>query len=92
MNIELPTRHVEQLNKQAVAAGYENVEAYVAYLLAGLAEHPTAADIFAPLSEDELAASLATIDESRRQFEAGEGLSLEEAERRTLALLDRRRP
>lgn len=39
------------------------------------------------LSEDELAASLAMIDRSMAQFEAGEGMSVEEARRRSREML-----
>jgi len=40
--------------------------------------------LFAPLTETELAESLAMIDRSMEQIEAGEGLTVDEARSRTV--------
>lgn len=91
MHIEIPAPQAERLQRHAIAAGYESVESYVTEFVLNLAENPTAAELFAPLTEDELAASLAMIEKGMQQIDAGEGLTVDEARQRSLDRFERGR-
>ena len=87
MQIDLSSFTTEKLAGHAAAAGFASVEQYVTQFVHTLAERPQIDDVFAPLSETELQASLAMIDQGMEQIRAGVGLSVEEARRQTLASL-----
>jgi len=87
MQIDIPSQEAKQLAQQATAAGFPSVEKYVTELLLTLAERPHIEQLFPPLSPDDLEASLSMIDLGRKQIAAGEGMSVEEARRRSLELL-----
>ena len=83
MQLNIPPHETEKLTQHATAAGFASVETYVTQFVLTLAEHPDVNDVFAPLSGDELAASLAMIDRGMGEIDAGKALSIEEARRRT---------
>ncbi|MCC7474673.1 MAG: hypothetical protein IT425_04715 [Pirellulales bacterium] len=82
MRIEIPQSEQQRLAMHAAEAGFDNVEQFVTDHIRSLAqqtlgtEHPR-------LTPGELAASLALVDKSMAEFNAGGGLGLEEARRRT---------
>ena len=84
MHIQIPQDEADKLARHAAAAGFDSVEKYVADFVLNLANHPTADELFGPLSDNELAASLAMIDQGMQQINDGEGLTVDEARRRTL--------
>ncbi len=83
MKIDIPPTEQDRLVQHAAAAGYDNVERYAAEHLVALAQEPTPEEL-APLSEEELQASLAMCDESVAQFDAAKGLSITEAHQLSL--------
>ncbi len=87
MQIDLSSFTTEKLAGHAAAAGFTSVEQYVTEFVHILADRPDIDDVFSPLSDSELQASLAMIDQGMEQIRAGEGLSVEEARRQTLASL-----
>jgi hypothetical protein len=89
MQIDIPTVEAKKLELHAAAAGFDSVEKYVTEFVLTLAEQPNAAEHFAPLADDELAASLAMIDRGMAQIRSGQGLSVAEARRHTLEQLGR---
>lgn len=74
MQIDIPAEHYDGLARHAAAAGYGNVEAFIA----ALAEEPTA-DPRGPLTENELRRSAAECDRSIANIEAGAGRDLRQA-------------
>ncbi len=74
MHIDVSAEDYAGLVRHAVAAGYGNVEAF----LAALADEPTA-DPCGMLSEDEVRRSAAECDAGIRSIEAGVGRDLREA-------------
>ena len=84
MQIDIPSDDIKKLEQHAAAAGFGHVEQYVSQFVLALAEHPSADELFAPLTETELAESLAMIDRSMEQIEAGEGLTVDEARSRAV--------
>lgn len=87
MNIDIPPDQRQKLTEHATAAGFDSVERYVTEFVLTLADRPTAKQIFTPLSDDELNASLAGIDQCMKQINAGQGLSVEQAHARSLGNL-----
>jgi hypothetical protein len=87
MQIDISSHETEKLSRHASAAGFADVVEYVTQFVHTLAERPAVDDLFAPLRDDELAASLAMIDRGMVQIQAGEGLSVDEARRRALSTL-----
>jgi hypothetical protein len=90
MQIDLSNDTTEKLAGQATAAGFSSVEQYVTEFVHVLAERPSVDEVFAPLIDKELAASLAMIHRGIEQIRSGEGLNVEEARRRSLASLGKR--
>ncbi len=88
MHIDLPQTEQEKLTQQAMAAGFDDVKLFIAEHLVALAHQPARED-FAPLSDEELEASLAMIDRSMEEFSAGGGLTLDQAREKSLELLKR---
>ena len=84
MQINIPSSEAEKLTRHATAAGFDNVEMYVTEFVRTLAERPAANDLFAPLTDDELAVSLAMIDRGMSEIDAGQGMSVDEARLKTL--------
>lgn len=74
MQIDISTAHYEGLARHAAAAGYGNVEAFIA----ALAAEPTA-DPRGPLSDDDLRRSAAECDQGIAAIEAGAGRDLRQA-------------
>lgn len=89
MQIDIPTTEAKKLERHAAAAGFDSVEKYVTEFVMTLADRPEAGELFAPVTDDELAASLAMIDRGMEQIRAGEGLSVEAARFRTLEQIGR---
>lgn len=87
MHIDLSSYETENLTRHAAAAGFASVEQFVTQFVHTLAERPNVDELFAPLGDKELAASLAMIDRGMEQIQAGEGLGIDEARQRTLAHL-----
>ena len=83
MHLNIPHHEAEKLARHATAAGFASVENYVTEFVLTLAERPRVDEIFAPLTDDELAGSLAMIDRGMAEIDGGKGLSVEEARRRT---------
>ena len=83
MQLKIPSHEIEKLTQHATAAGFGSVESYVTQFVLALAERPNTKEVFAPLKDDELAASLAMIDRGIAEIGAGQGMSLDEARRRT---------
>lgn len=83
MQLNIPPYEIEKLTQHANAAGFGSVETYVTQFVLALAERPSVEESFAPLTDAELTASLAMIDQGRSEIEAGKGLSVEEARRRS---------
>ncbi len=79
----------KKLELHATAAGFDSVEKYVAEFVLTLAKQPNAAEQFAPIADNELAASLAMIDRGMSQIRSGQGLNIAEARRHTLEQLGR---
>jgi len=86
MQIDIPKTEHERLAQQAAAAGYADVELYATEHLLALAQEPTPGEL-PPLAEDELQASLAMCNESMAEFEAGQGLTINEAHNLSLRRL-----
>ena len=86
MQINIPQHEHQRLAEQAAAAGYDDVAIYVSDHLLALAQQPTPSELES-LSAEELRASLAMCDESISQFEAGAGLSIDEARELSLQRL-----
>lgn len=86
MNLSIPADAVARLRTHAAAAGYADVERCVTDHVIHLASQPSN-DELPPMSESELQASLAMIDRSMAEFEAGKGMSLDEARRASLERL-----
>jgi hypothetical protein len=74
MQIDISSEHYERLVHQAKAAGYVNLEGFIA----ALAEEPTA-DPRGPLTEDALRESAAECERGIAQIEAGGGRDVREA-------------
>lgn len=87
MQLNIPPHEFEQLARHAAAAGFASVETYVTQFVIQLAQRPEADKLLAPLTDAELAASLATIDRSMAEIDAGQGLALHEARRQSLEKL-----
>ena len=83
MQIDIPFTEEKRLIEQAAAQGYASVEAYASELLVQVAQSG-ARSAFAPLTDEEMEASLAMIERSLAEFEAGKGLTLDQARERTL--------
>lgn len=81
MQLNIPPHEIEKLTQHATAAGFGNVESYVTQFVLALAERPSVEEAFSPLTDAELAASLAMIDQGLAEIKAGKGLSVEEARR-----------
>jgi hypothetical protein len=71
MQIDIPAAEAEKLERQAAAAGFDSAEKYVTEFVLTLAERPDALELFAPMTDDELAASLAMIDRGMEDARAG---------------------
>jgi hypothetical protein len=89
MQIDIPVSEAQKLARHAAAAGYESVEKYVTDFVLTLAERPNETELFAPMTDEEMAASLAMIDRGMEQIRAEEGLSVEAARRHSLEQLGR---
>ena len=87
MQIDIPLTEQQRLAVHAAEAGYDDVELFVTEHIRALAQQPSIA-AGPRLSPQQLEASLAVIDKSMAELEAGGGLSLEEARRRTLERLE----
>ncbi len=83
MQLNIPPHETEKLAQHATAAGFGSVEKYVTQFVLTLAERPRADEVFAPLTDDELAVSLAMIDRGTAEIDAGKGMNIDEARRRT---------
>jgi hypothetical protein len=86
MQIDLTGHETEILGRQAAAAGFANANEYVAQFVHTLAQNPE--PLLASLSDDEMASSLAMIDQGVAEIRAGQGLTIEEARKVSLAPLD----
>jgi hypothetical protein len=84
MHINLSGHETELLGRQAAAAGFASADEYVAQFVHTLARQP---DVLVPLDNDELAASLAMIDQGMAEIRSGQGLSVDEARRQSLSPL-----
>jgi hypothetical protein len=71
MQIDIPSIETEKLARHAAAAGFDSVETYVTEFVLTLAERPNATELFAPMTNDELTASLAMIDRGMEEVRAG---------------------
>jgi hypothetical protein len=71
MQIDIPPAEAEKLERRAAAAGFDSAEKYVTEFVLTLAERPDALELFAPMTDDELAASLALIDRGMEDVKAG---------------------
>jgi hypothetical protein len=85
MHIDLTGHETEILGRQAAAAGFASADEYVTHFVHTLAQSPE--HVLAPLDDQELAASLAMIDQGMVEICAGKGLTVEEARRESLAIL-----
>ena len=81
MQLNIPSHETEKLAQHAAAAGFGSVEKYVTQFVLTLAERPRAGEVFAPLTDDELAESLAMIDRGTAEIDAGKGMNVDEARR-----------
>ena len=81
MQIDISPSDIARLTRHAQAAGFADVESYVRHFVAALAETDDADKLLPPLSEDELANSLAMLDQGMEELAAGSGQSLEESRR-----------
>ena len=89
MHINIPQAEQEQIARMATAAGYSDVEHYITeHVLALAYQQP---DELPSLTSDELKASLQMCDQSMAEFDAGRGLTSEQARSQTLDYL-RQRP
>jgi len=70
MQIEIPQSEQEILVRQAVAAGYDNVERYVTEQVRALVYQPTVEDI---------AENVARLERADASIDAGRGIDAEEA-------------
>jgi len=86
MQIDIPPAEQQKLAAKAIAAGFDDVEAYVAEHVLALAHYGP--EVLAPMTDAELQASLAMCDESMAQIDRGEGISVEESRRKTFEALD----
>lgn len=79
MKIEISVSEATEnrLGELARAFGYESTEAFVSDHLATLSGQPASQEL-APPSESELAETLAMLDESMAQIDAGQGLTVEQ--------------
>ena len=84
MQLNIPPHEVEKLTQHATAADFSSVETYVTQFVLTLADRQRGDEVFLPLTDEELAASLAMIDRGVAEVEAGHGMSIEEAHRRTI--------
>jgi hypothetical protein len=71
MQIDIPAAEAEKLERHAAAAGFDSAEKYVTEFVLTLAERPDALELFAPMTDDELAAGLAMIDRGMEDARAG---------------------
>ena len=78
MQIELPSSVEERLTAHAKAAGYDNVERYAVEHLQAIADQPTPPEL-TPLSDEQLAESLAMLRESEADLAAGRTQDMREA-------------
>jgi hypothetical protein len=85
MYINLTGHETEILGQQAAAAGFASADEYVADFVHTLAQSPE--HVLAPLDDQELAASLAMIDQGMAEIRTSQGLTIEEARRASLASL-----
>jgi hypothetical protein len=79
MHIDIPITEAKKLERHATAAGFDSVEKYVTEFVLTLAERPDALELFAPMIDDELAASLAMIDRGMEEIKAGRTTTAKEA-------------
>ena len=82
MQLDIPPSESAKLACQASAAGFPNVEQYVTQFVLTLADRSDQDQVLPPLADDELAASLAMVDQGLAEIDAGKGLSVDEARRR----------
>lgn len=80
MQIDIPQDQYDLLTRQAVAAGFPDVPAFIAALAGDFTEDPRG-----PLSEEELSKSVARLKQADASIDAGEGIEAEEAFRRIAA-------
>ena len=85
MHINLSGHETELLGQQAAAAGFASADEYVAHFVHTLARQPEC--VLAPLDDEELAASLAMVDQGLAEIRSGQGLSVEQMQRQSLAHL-----
>jgi hypothetical protein len=85
MHINLTGHETEILGRQAAAAGFATADEYVTHFVHTLAQSPE--HVLAPLSDEELAASLAMIDQGMTEILAGSGLTVEGARQLSLSQL-----
>jgi hypothetical protein len=85
MHINLSGHETEMLGRQAAAAGFASTDEYVAQFVHTLAQQPE--HVLAPLDDEELAASMAMIDQGMADIRSGQGLDVEEARRQSLSHL-----
>ena len=71
MQIDIPPAATIKLERHAAAAGFESAEKYVTEFVLTLAERTDALELFAPMTDDELSASLAMIDRGMEDARAG---------------------
>ena len=83
MQIDIPQTEQQRLAIHAAEAGYDDVQLFVTEHVLALAQQPSV-DELPKLTPQELEESLAMIDKSMAEFEAGGGLTLEQARQRTL--------
>jgi hypothetical protein len=81
MQLNIPPPESEKLARQASAAGFANVEQYVTQFVLTLADRSDQNQVLPPAPDDDLAASLAMIDQGMAEIDAGKGLSVDEARR-----------
>lgn len=86
MVVNISSEIEQRLRGHAEAAGYEDWEKFVADHLSALASRPVPSEL-QPMSDEDLKASVAMIEESMQQIERGEGMTVAEARDRTLAKL-----
>lgn len=85
MHINLTGHETENLGRQAAAAGFASADEYVTHFVHTLAQSPV--HVLAPLDDQELATSLAMIDQGLAEIRANQGLTIEEAQRASLTIL-----
>jgi hypothetical protein len=85
MQIDLTGHEAELLGNQAAAAGFASADEYVAQFVHTLAQRPE--HRVALLDDAELVASLNIIDQGMAEIRAGQGLTVEEGRRQSLAHL-----